>query len=706
MRPALRIQPNFSCPEGSATGFNYYFQGIEASINQLIEKELSVNLDINQPDYLTQLLASLPCVTWDASKPFGIVSLTCLAPAQNTHGLGRFICDHSSRWLLPGKQLALVHVNSLAFSLIESPDCNLFFHQLLIRVDDPLEMDIVLGNIELFSKQLKLNILTVIHARSVVMQKRLTFEEKKIIIQENLATLLGKSLKEIDRSAFDHTHRFIIKMISEEKVEHFKEAFHSLIRLKPQVFDRDLFNELQDRISNFSDEFIACRDIRHLTRMISYEHLFKKNIIYAISNQPDQRHLSFKLFQTSMMNASDHRTHLAVILAVNFLKENEVFEEKHLFKALQACNPAIIKVKDSFFENKLDKFAKTLYMEIEKKDGLKFSSAELGMIKKNFPSEVKLRIERVYSPIFMPKNEEEVLKNILILSHELEYVHDLPQIHISFNKQTETHICFSLIVLRLLKPQSPPIKTILDNSLQGIRFENVDCKQVGVLRKKYPKEAVVCDVVLEKRHFLRKDFSLDLYQARRHVVINLEKLIGEFRDYNGGIISKQSEALSQLRKQLKEANITNDFLVENYFFSLSPSFMPSILPTITLKKQLSLILKGLENKPGHHDIFHESALVDNHLIVVLGSLNRTFPSYMDDQIERKGLASSNITYFHMVAEEIAFIGYICKIESDLDQQQFSTKIAEALENFERRTQEEMFPINQAVASWEGSLVLR
>ena len=246
MRPALRIQPNFSCPEGSATGFNYYFQGIEASINQLIEKELSVNLDTNQPDCLTQLLASLPCVTWDASKPFGIVSLTCLAPAQNTHGLGRFICDHSSRWLLPGKQLALVHVNSLAFSLIESPDCNLFFHQLLIRVDDPLEMDIVLGNIELFSKQLKLNILTVIHARSVVMQKRLTFEEKKIIIQENLATLLGKSLKEIDRSAFDHTHRFIIKMISEEKVEHFKEAFHSLIRLKPQVFDRDLFNELQD----------------------------------------------------------------------------------------------------------------------------------------------------------------------------------------------------------------------------------------------------------------------------------------------------------------------------------------------------------------------------------------------------------------------------------------------------------------------------
>lgn len=706
MRHLLRIKPNFLCPEGLSSGFNYYFQGIEDSLNLLIKKEIDDHVFESEEEFFKLLDHSLPIIEFEASKSSGIISLTCLAPATNTHGLGRFICDHSSRWLLPGKQLALVHVNSLAFSLEKAPNCQLFFHQQLIRVDQLQEMGIVLSNLEAFKKQLKMNILAVIHARNVVTQKALTFDEKKMIIQENLASLLGKSQKEIDRSAFDHTHRFIIKIISEEKVEHFKEAFHSLIDLKPQVFDRDLFNELQEQISNFSDEFIACRDIRHLTRMITYEHLFRKNLAHMMIKQPDSRHLSFKLFQTQTVNSPSNHSILAVILAVNFLKDNEVFEEKHLFKALQACYPNINKVKGSFFEHKLDKNSRALYMEIEKKDKQKFDSQELGIIKKQFSSEVKLRIESVYSPIFMPKNEEEVLKNILILSQELKYVHDIPQIHISFQKQTETQIWFNLVILRLQKPNFTPIKLLFDQDKTALKIENLESKVVGNLRKKHPKEAIICDVVLEKKQFLRKDFSLDLYNARHWIVSNLEKLMGEVRDYNGGIISKQSEALGHLRKLLKDTNINNDFLVENYFFSLSPSFMPSILPTVTLKKQLSLILKAIDKKLRKDQTFFEIQKVESHLICVMASSNRYFPNFINEQIDRRDLSSPNLTFFQMKAEELFFIGYIYKIDSDLEEKFFQNRLNCALTKWDSHLIEDVFPINPQASSWEGSLVLR
>ena len=69
-----------------------------------------------------------------------------------------------------------------------------------------------------------------------------------------------------------------------------------------------------------------------------------------------------------------------------------------------------------------------------------------------------------------------------------------------------------------------------------------------MLRKKYPKEANIFQLQIDKDPFLRADHSLDLHQARQSIVEELEKVIGEVRDYNGGLISKQHALFALLKE--------------------------------------------------------------------------------------------------------------------------------------------------------------
>lgn len=703
MRDLIKIKPNFSSPEALTESFNFYKKGIEENIFLLIKKFHPSSIEPSI-DALKRILSHhLPIIDWEVFSS-QILCLTCLAPAVNTHGLGRFICDHSSRWLLPGKQLPLVHVNSLAFTLEQPDDFQLFFHQQMIRIEQPQDLNLILSNLELFTKQLSINIMTVMHARSVVMQKSLSFEEKKMIIHENIATLLGKSQKEIDRSAYDHTHNFIIKMISEKNVEQFKETLHALIDLRPQIFDRGVFNELQEQISTFSDEFIACRDIKHLTRMISYEYLFKKNTSHMNSKTPNQRHLSLKLLQTQIKNSSSNHPILSILVAMNLLKENEIFEEKHLYKAIQACIPSITKVKGSYFQHRAEKNIKTFYIEVEKKDLKLFNAKELGSIKKRLPSEIKTRIESAFSPIFMPKNEEEVMKNILILSNELKYVQDIPQLYVSFQKQTETKLWFTVILLRLNKPTSLSIHQHLEHFNKAIKLENIDVKSVGLLKKKYPKEALIGDFCLDKKHFLRKDFSLDLYEARRVLVQSLEKVFGEIRDYNGGMISKQNEALSKLRNLLLQVNVHNDFLVENYFYSLTPTYMPSILPEVLLKKQFQLVLRALEKNYSFKDVFFEIQYVDQYLVVLISSANPSFKDFIYKELQKHHPNLNNITFLNMHAEELYILGHLYKLEQQNDDTFLLHIIKDAIQKWHHTIDREEFKLEDSLLDLGASLV--
>jgi len=83
-----------------------------------------------------------------------------------------------------------------------------------------------------------------------------------------------------------------------------------------------------------------------------------------------------------------------------------------------------------------------------------------------------------------------------------------------------------------------------------------------------------------------------LQKARQAVAHELIKILGEFRDYNGGMIVKQNEVLEQLRELFTETERKNEFLLENFFYSLKPAVMQSILPPKILKSLFSLLEEG------------------------------------------------------------------------------------------------------------------
>ena len=140
--------------------------------------------------------------------------------------------------------------------------------------------------------------------------------------------------------------------------------------------------------------------------------------------------------------------------------------------------------------------------------------------------------------LFMPRNEEEVMKNVIRLSQELKYIRDLPQVFISFDEQTDSQLVFTVVLLRVLLGRENSIAELFKQNSTMCHFIEDRVKLVGFIRGKYPKESTVFRVKLYKESFMRRDHTVDLLGARQFVVKMLEEIVGEFRDYNGGIDRK------------------------------------------------------------------------------------------------------------------------------------------------------------------------
>ena len=149
-----------------------------------------------------------------------------------------------------------------------------------------------------------------------------------------------------------------------------------------------------------------------------------------------------------------------------------------------------------------------LYLEVEKESQEDFSYEEIQHLRIALPYNLKSHIEHLIYPIFMPRNEEEVLKNIIILSQQLKFVEDLPQLIISYDNQTSKELVFTIILVRLLKKNTPPLKEIFLTSQTFLKFHPEEVKIIGTLKRKYPKESNLFKVSLNKTNFYRRKKSI------------------------------------------------------------------------------------------------------------------------------------------------------------------------------------------------------
>ncbi|MGH2638064.1 MAG: hypothetical protein ACRDF4_02060, partial [Rhabdochlamydiaceae bacterium] len=442
--------------------------------------------------------------------------------------VANFFFEMTHRWLLPGRRLDISSIFSTDFHFRVAPQTLFTLAEMSVRIEPTLSRDQIEHNLKVIETEIRLGMVSVYHASRLLETHFTSPQQRNSQIQEKITKLLERNSDNIDY---------------------------------------DIFGILQQFMVMSREEFKIHRSASHLSRIITASYLFTKSIERARETCPDKRHVRLKIGPVMLDLPWGPKEVIGVCVGINLLNSEELFEEKHLMRAVQNGFSGIKVTPDSFyFHEGQTKGILVLYLEIEKESGALFLPGDLKRLKQLLPDEICRSVEVPLKSIFMPRNEEEILRYIVALSGQLRFVKDLPQVILMFDEQKGGEFYFTVVLVRILFPTSYSMQYLFGQTDTSLKFIPDRVKRVGLLRKRYPKEATVFRIHLSSQPFLREDQSVDLFRARQSVFQELEKVIGELRDYTGGMIAKQVELIDQVQELLGE----KDRLLELFFHALYP----------------------------------------------------------------------------------------------------------------------------------------
>ncbi|MBX7067674.1 MAG: hypothetical protein K1X28_10640 [Parachlamydiales bacterium] len=543
----LEFEFQFACPYIEA---EYYREGAQDLIRRLVPNDLLDDGGIELPAQRARFADLLPMISWSELTK-APCALSVLLLCKYRLNACNFFYDMVSRWLLPQKRVNVELFFASDVRLPHLSDDLLCVAEIVVHLKSAADVEEVRRNLHAIETEIRLGVVSNYHARRILEFKGLSADGKTAMIQEKIGSLIQSHSKD---------------------------------------FDQGIFSQMQQFLICVRDDFKTLRDYHHISRIISNLHSLRKFIKQNVQVYPNKRHVIFKFLKTKLTPSG--KPVLGVLAALNFLREHEIFETTHLMSAIQKNLPKVKLVDGSAFVDKGEE--KTLYLEIEKNDGTDFTMEEIQLLKISLPEQVKGHVEQLAHPIFMPRNEEEVLRNIMALSRQIRFVGDMPHIIISYDEQKGDDLCFSVILLRVIGENEPALQELFQTKKAGIKYIPDRVRRVGHVRRKYVKEATVFRTVLPISQFLRADRSVDLYKARSFILGEVNKVVGDVRDYNGGMIFKLNESLTCLKNTLgKQAD---PILLEKFFYSIVPIEMRSSLETEPLKQFYLTLMQAVKSE--------------------------------------------------------------------------------------------------------------
>jgi hypothetical protein len=441
-----------------------------------------------------------------------------------------------------------------------------------------------------------------------------------------------------------------------------EECLEAMERRWPERFGRSLTGAMHRFLAGGGDTFCEKRTVRHVARLIGYSHVMRKLMRESLSSRPEARHL-----RARVMPLGPGRLGLFVAAT---LKQGEVLEGLHLARAVNHFIPGVREVEGSFVLQKrpYDPI-QMLYIEVEKE---RICSEEIQRLKLSVHADLRARVEQQRHPIFMPRNDEELMRHVVTLSDQLKYSRDLPQVHLSFSEQTAQALSFTAVVLRVRKPGTASIEELFSKSGTQLRFTPELVKVVGSLRRKYPKEATIFRVSVLQEKFFRSDLSVDLHRARQAVVGELQQVMGEFRDYNGGLFSRQQEQLQKLRTACGGIGRRHELLLENYFHALNPHVMRCLLGTEQLRNLFLMVA----------DIAHASS---QPRLKVFDDIHCTYATMVTDDprgvqqaVNALALPDGRLAQVEVESNDRQVVGFLLRDRSNEERRMLLAAIHEAL----------------------------
>jgi len=589
-------------------------------------------------------IPALPFVKWQivhegSSKKLSLLFLT----VQRSY-ITKFVYNLISRFAILGKRvdIPLFFSGEFAFSeaFLQGPDVEKRFTliEAVLGKGDPQEMETLMQALPSLEEQLRLGALSFFHASRLLEVKGLTLDEKAAVVQERMAKWMQRA---------------------------------------PHFYDSDLFEQMQEFFLLSSDGFKACRKTRHLSWMVILFYTFFKRLKEKNEEEPRRRHLYFKCLPAALQTPLGEKRVLALFLGMNFLGERELFEERHFLKAVQLTLPGVLCVKGSEYVSRdREKESQTLYVEVEKESGCGFTQEEMRALQRALPEDALRHIEHLVSPIFMPRNEEEVMRNILILKEQVRFARDLPHVILSFDHQSDQEdLYFTLVMVRPLLPGSLEAFQLFKSDKSSFEFLPERVKWVGMIRNKYPKEASVLKTRVKKSAFLRDDRSLDLYRARQRILNELEGIVGEVRDFNGGMMAKQRENFYTFKKEAGSACGYDDFLLENFFYSLFPIEARTLLSPSLICTLFSLFC-SLREKRGLLKNQGQCREEKEGLFALFEIQDKSLQTRVSALVKRLNLSWPLLATLHLKLFDSTYLGYLLITEEKKSRKLFLEALSE------------------------------
>lgn len=442
--------------------------------------------------------------------------------------------------------------------------------------------------------------------------------------------------------------------------------------------DEDLNPALLLSLLRLPREFKRIRNILHIRRIICAEFFYKKAVIKSCDQYPQKRHLLVKLFKTRLEFPFGHKDVLGIFVTFNIMKQREAFEEGHILEAIRNIIPDAEVVKGSFIDTQDKKNqAHSVYLEIERTAHPQFTLKELKQLQEQLPVEFKGCIQQLVPVTFMRRNEEEVYRNIVALRDQLRSIRDIPQTTITFEEQTQFDLFFTVVLLRLVKNHASSVQEIFQKKHPNVVFIPDRVDQLGMLRNQYVKEASVFRLQLPKSQFFRKDRSVNIYKARQKVLAMLEQALGPVRDYNGGLILKQNERLEDFLALMSKNY--DEFFLENFFYSITPIAMQSILPAMLIKEWFLAFSELLNRELGRGETYF---LLCRHIeevqMVILRAENGSFKEILLKEINQLGIPSLEYAFSEVNIHGTFCFGFLYRPSLITENLNFCNKIKEAM----------------------------
>lgn len=620
-----------------------HFEKMASILESLFPKELIFE---DPSDFTHWGKKHLPLIQWSECSLFPgslIVQLLCSKNARLQ--IESFFPDIIRRWTLPSKEASLLSFCHMYFSLKGVPDKTFFVGEARILIETAHDLHHAITNLKLLSKEIVTALESSQHAAYLLTTR---------------GTLPALRVTSI--------HRLL---------NHWIQKF-------PNHIDEKVLDEMGLLLATASKEFFEQRNIRHICRIVTLTHLFRKSLLHSLMHSPDSRHIQVKLLHTLLSFPFCLKPVLGCLIVINLNEEYERLEEKHILSAVKKWAPEAALVKGSYYccYHKTEKL-KVLYLELEKENGHRFSHSERKRVQQKLKEHLSDHIEKVKSSIFVARNEEDILKNILMLRREIRSTKDLPQAIIAIDEQTSTEIIFHIVLVFITKFDRLRLGKLLEKSPNkySVFIERTQC--VGYLRKNHPIDACVFRLHLPRDpSLLRNDLSLNFYGAREKVVHFLQSAIGEFRDYNGGLILKQTETLSKLKQQFPDTTQTTSDLVENFFYSITPIEKQAVVSFSCLTSLFQLLLESLRleiSKPSDYFLKFEE---HNHsTLVILRFQEISLKDHLLPALNSSPYSATNLTTSEFTVKGTKAICYMYEHQDEKNRKKWSSLVRTAVEKW-------------------------